>query len=550
MFWPTLGHQFLDWDDDRNLVNNPDFRGLGWSNLRWMLTTTLMGHWIPFTWLTFGTDYVIWGMKPFGYHLSNVLLQAGAAVAMYFVTLRLLRTATAGGEVALRLGALAAALFFAIHPLRVESVAWATERRDVLSGLWFLLTVLTYLVSADRPARRGRWLAASLACYALALTSKAIVMTLPAVLLILDVYPLRRLSGWRPWSTAEGRRALVEKIPFVLLAVAGAGMAVYALRTHAAEMIVAQPLESRIAAAVYGVAFYAWTTFVPAAISPLYQLPRRVDPADPVMLGSAAAVVAVTALLLWQRRRWPAGLAAWLAYLVLLAPVSGLVQSGPQLVAARYSYLAGLGFAVLVGAGVGWLARRALGPPLAWRWAGVAGAVVAVGLAGLGALTWSQTHVWRDSETLWTYVVAVDPASSIAHNNLGFAYLQQGRLADAEREILTALRLDPEWELAHANLAVALLRQGRLAEAGEARVQLGYMLLKHGKYEAAIDLFQKEVASRPGDAAAHNNLGAALLLRGQVEPAIGQFEEALRINPGHEKARRNLAAARQRQLGR
>jgi Flp pilus assembly protein TadD len=147
-------------------------------------------------------------------------------------------------------------------------------------------------------------------------------------------------------------------------------------------------------------------------------------------------------------------------------------------------------------------------------------------------------------------VVAVDPASSIAHNNLGFAYLQQGRLADAEREILTALRLDPEWELAHANLAVALLRQGRLAEAGEARVQLGYMLLKHGKYEAAIDLFQKEVASRPGDAAAHNNLGAALLLRGQVEPAIGQFEEALRINPGHEKARRNLAAARQRQLGR
>ena len=551
VFWPTLGHQFLDWDDDRNLVNNPDFRGLGWANLRWMLTTTLMGHWIPLTWLTFGADFVIWGMKPFGYHLTNLLVHAGAAVAMYLVALRLLRAATAGGEIALRLGALAAALFFAIHPLRVESVAWATERRDVLSGLWLLLTVLTYLVSVDRPETRRRWwLAASVACYALALTSKAIVMTLPAVLLILDVYPLRRLSRWRAWTTAEGRRALVEKIPFVILAVAGGAMAVYALRSHAVEMLGSQPLESRIAAALYGIAFYSWKTFVPGAISPLYQLPARVDPADPAMLASAAAVVAVTGVLVWQRRRWPAGLAVWLAYLVLLAPVSGLVQSGPQLVAARYSYLACLGFALLVGAGVWWLARRAAGPPPARRWAGVGGAVVAVGLAGLGSLAWSQTHVWRDSETLWAHVVSVDPASSIAHNNLGFAYLQQGRLADAEREILAALRLDPEWELAHANLAVVLLRQGRLAEAGEARVQLGSMLLKHGKYEAAIELFEKEVASRPGDAGAHNNLGAALLLRGQVGPAIGQFEEALRINPAHEKARRNLAAARQRQLGR
>jgi Flp pilus assembly protein TadD len=176
--------------------------------------------------------------------------------------------------------------------------------------------------------------------------------------------------------------------------------------------------------------------------------------------------------------------------------------------------------------------------------------VVIAGLAGLGTLASRQTHVWRDSETLWAHVVSVDPASSIAHNNLGFAYLQQGRLSEAEREITTALRLDPEWELAHANLAVVLLRQGKLAEAGEARVQLGYMLLKHGKYEAAIDLFRKEVASRPGDAGAHNNLGAALLLRGQVGPAIGEFEEALRINPAHEKARRNLAAARQRQPSR
>jgi lipoprotein NlpI len=412
-----------------------------------------------------------------------------------------------------------------------------------------VLTLVTYLVAVDRTGPRRRWwLAGSVACYALALMSKATVMTLPAVLLILDVYPLRRIQPWRVWATAEGRRALAEKVPFAVLALAGAGMAAYALRTHAAEMLVPQPLESRIAVALYGVAFYVWKTFVPLGISPLYQLPRRVDPAAPAMLASAAAGLALTVALVWQRRRWPAGLAVWLSYLVLLAPVSGLVQSGPQLVAARYSYLACLGWALLVGGAVWWLARRARTAPGGWRWAGAGVALAA--LAGLGGVTWSQSHVWRDSETLWAHVMALDPASSIAHNNMGFVYLQQGRLAEAEREILAALGLDPEWELAHANLAVVLVRQGKLAEAGEARVQLGYMYLKHGKYDAAIDLFQKEVASRPGDAGAHNNLGAALLLRGQVGPAIGQFEEALRINPAHEKARRNLAAARQRHLSR
>ncbi|HEX7784703.1 MAG TPA: tetratricopeptide repeat protein, partial [Methylomirabilota bacterium] len=519
---------------------------LGWTNVRWMLTTTHMGHWIPLTWLTFSVDYVLWGMEPFGYHLTNLLLHTATAVALYFAALRLLRAATAGGEIALRLGGLAAALFFAIHPMRVESVAWATERRDVLSGLWFVLTLLTYLVAVDRTGPRRRWwLAGSVACFALALMSKATVMALPAVLLILDVYPLRRIEQWRAWATAEGRRALLEKAPFAVLAVAGAGMAAYALGTHAAEMLVPLPLAARIAVALYGFAFYAWKTFVPVGISPLYQLPRRVDPAAPAMLAGAAAALVLTATLVWQRRRWPAGLAVWLSYLVLLAPVSGLVPSGPQLVAVRYSYLACLGWAVLVGGAVWWLARRAETAPGTWRWA-AAGVSIAA-LAGLGAAAWSQTHVWRDSETLWAHVMALDPASSIAHNNLGFVYLQQGRLAEAEEEILAALKLDPEWELAHANLAVVLVRQGKLAEAGEARVQLGYMYLKHGKYEAAIDLFQKEVASRPGDAGAHNNLGAALLLRGQVGPAIGQFEEALRINPAHEKARRNLAAARQRQ---
>lgn len=546
VFWPALGHQFLDWDDSINLVDNLAFRGLGWRNLRWMFTTTLAGHWIPVTWISFGTDYQLWGMNPFGYHLTNILLHAATAVAFYFVALRLLRITTGAGDGVLRLGALAAALFFAIHPLRVESVAWATERRDVLSGLWFLLTVLTYLEAATTAgARRRWWLAGSVACYALAAMSKSIVMTLPVLLIILDFYPLRRLPPrWREWTAPAARSVWAEKMPYVGLAIATGFIASYAVRSHG-DMIASLPLANRVAVAFYGLAFYVWKTFIPVLISPLYQLPSRLDPLDGPMLVSAAGVIGLTGALVWLRRGWPAGLAVWISYGVLVAPVSGIIQSGPQIVAARYSYLSCLGLALLVGGAVILLARRAAAQRPSRRWALAGIAVIVGGYVGLGVLSWQQTRIWRDPETLWAYTVSVEPGSPLAHGNLGLVYLNQGRLPEAEREIRAALQRAPEWEVAQQNLGVVLVRQDRFAEAGEARAQLGYLLLKRGKYDAAVDLFQKEVGVRPGDAAARNNLGAALLLRGDVEPAIEQFEQALRLDPGHEKARRNLAAARQ-----
>jgi hypothetical protein len=223
-FWPVLGHQFLDWDDDVTLVANPAFRGLGWANLRWMLTATLMGHWVPATWITFGADYLVWGMDPRGYHLTSLLLHAATAAAVYLVALRLLRAAMVGTERALEWGALAAALVFAIHPLRVESVAWVTERRDVTSGA-LARTVLAYLkAAAATGAWRRWWLAASVAAYALAPASKAIVMTLPAVLVLTDVYPLGRLGPrWRDRVAPRARAIWLEKIPYALLALGTAG---------------------------------------------------------------------------------------------------------------------------------------------------------------------------------------------------------------------------------------------------------------------------------------------------------------------------------------
>ncbi|HWN55665.1 MAG TPA: glycosyltransferase family 39 protein, partial [Methylomirabilota bacterium] len=213
-FAPSLSGEFLNWDDERNFVKNEDYRGLGWPQIRWMFRTTLMGHYIPVTWLTLGLNYVLGGMNPWGYHLVSILIHAVNAVLFFYLARRLL-AAAAGDELpawAHLWSATFASLVFAVHPLRVESVAWITERRDVVSGMFFLLSVLLYLRAVGPDPARGRWwYGGSVIACALAMLSKASTMPLPAVLLLLDVYPLRRLGlGWR--------RILVEKLPYAALA--------------------------------------------------------------------------------------------------------------------------------------------------------------------------------------------------------------------------------------------------------------------------------------------------------------------------------------------
>src|SRR5213596_2293038 len=229
-FLPALQNQFVSWDDAENFLDNPHYRGLGWTHLRWMWTTHL-GHYIPLTWMTLGLDYLLWGMNPLGYHLTNLLLHAANAVVFFFVVRRILTLALLGASergLALAVSAGFAALVFAIHPLRVESVAWATERRDVLSGLFYLLTILMYLRACERGARgrRSYWL--SVALFGCALLSKSMAVSHPVVLLILEVYPLRRLGGSLGWSSASTRRVYVEKIPFVLLAAAASAITLMA----------------------------------------------------------------------------------------------------------------------------------------------------------------------------------------------------------------------------------------------------------------------------------------------------------------------------------
>src|SRR5437899_4115736 len=419
-FLPTLQNHFVNWDDDKNFLDNHHYRGLTWQQLSWMWTTHL-GHYIAFPRMTLGMDYLLWGMNPVGYHLTSLLLHAASAVVVYFVVVRILTLALprlADRGHALVASAGFAALVFAIHPLRVESVAWATERRDVLSGLFFLLTILVYLRDRERGERGGGWYWVSVAVFVCALLSKSMVVNLPVVLLILDVYPLRRLGGSIGWWSAPARRVYGEKIPFVLLAAAASAIAVMAQSSvHAAVSLAQLSALDRLAVAAYGLSFYLWKTIVPVNLSPLYELRPPVNPGTMPFILSYGVVLAITAIILALRRRVPGLPAVWLAYVVVLLPVLGIVQSGPQIAADRYTYLAGLGWAILAGAGLLFcsqsLGRSKTGTLTTRPIAGVAICVV----VGLGVLTWNQVQVWHDSEKLWAHVLAMDPQSSIAENN-------------------------------------------------------------------------------------------------------------------------------------
>ncbi|MBI4609156.1 MAG: tetratricopeptide repeat protein, partial [Candidatus Rokubacteria bacterium] len=509
--------------------------------------------------------YLVWGMNPFGYHLTNLLLHAANAALFFLLALRLLRLGTtAVMEPHLRLGAAAAALFFALHPLRVESVAWVTERRDVLSGLFFLLALLTYLRAVEAQATRRRWLAGSIALYALALLAKSSVMTLPFVLVLLDFYPLRRLAGrWRDWIARPAWPLWAEKIPYLLLAIAGALIALYVKRFELTPFD-AYPLSTRVPVALYSLWFYVWKTLLPLGLAPMYMLPARVNPLDLPFVVSTVAVTGITAALLLLRRTWPAGLAVWAYYGIILAPALGIVHAGHQITNDRYSYLACLGWALLAGAAVCVVLSARQSGALGRWWARAAAGAAVVWLVGFAALTWQQIQVWRDTDTLWRHTLEFEPECAVCHSQLGVVLYNQGialsnqsHLELALEYFHRALALRPDYVGFHHNLALALTGLGRLPEAIEnfrrviekypdkayARNNLAVALIRQGRLQEAVEQLRYAARLAPDNHEVYSNLGTALTEAGKPEEALAHYRHAIELKPDAPQPRFGLAHA-------
>ncbi|MCO6436747.1 MAG: tetratricopeptide repeat protein [Phycisphaerae bacterium] len=525
---------FVNWDDDYALVLNDRFRGFGWENLRWMFTTGFAGHYQPLTWLSYALDYRIWGgLDPGGYHVTNLLLHVATAVGFYFVARKLLRVASSEiGSGVLATAATLAALLFAIHPLRVESVAWVTERRDVLSAAFLMPALLLYLRAATtRDLRAYRLaIAGAVFLYLLSLLSKAAAMTLPVVLLLIDFYPLRRFDRVRAESGATPKSpwkaVLLEKVLFLVPALGSAGLALWAqAQSGALRTAQEHSFDVRLAQALYGIGFYVWKSVWPHNLLPLYEQRFDVSPWNLATILALVFAIAITALVWSLRRRLPALLVAWFSYLVVLSPVLGLAQSGPQVVADRYTYLSCLSWAVIAGGAFVLVWGRSHDRPIAWRAAVVALPVVAIVL--LSYKTQAQVAIWSDSDTLWRTVIQRAPDTGTAYANLAADLNGRGEYEEAYETARKALEILPGNVVAHVAAGRAAGAFGEKARAkGDRATAERWFRESELHYEEALKRWPDDRGTLAGLVATKMNLG-------KFDEAAQLCNRLIELDPGN-----------------
>lgn len=552
-YWGVWENDFVNFDDDEYVTENQVVRqGLGAAGVRWAFTSAHAGNWHPLTWLSHMLDVQLFDLAPGGHHLVSALLHALNGALLFVALLRLSRAFWP---------ALLTAALFALHPLRVESVAWVSERKDVLSGTFFVLTLLAY----EAWVRRGGRLRYALLCGALAcgLMAKPMLVTVPCVLLLLDFWPLRRELG---------ARLVLEKLPlFALVAASAVVTAIVQARGGALDSLGFVPLGMRIANAATAYWAYLGLTVWPLELGALYPHPlsriqERVATWTPATIAALSGLVLVTlAVLLLARRRREVAV-GWLWYVGMLVPVIGLVQVGVQAWADRYTYLPSIGCALALVYGGRELARRrpALGRPL------VGGALVV--LAALAVRTQAQVRTWRDSRSLWTRTLEVTRDNYVAHANLGSALADLRLVDEAEQEYRRALAINPYHADANNGLGYCLAETGRFGEAltfleralaaspthWEAHNNVGLVHARQGRFQPALESFERANELHPHSPAVLSNLGGALAelagsrtgaaQRELLEQAARRFEQALALDPELADARANLARLR-RMLG-
>lgn len=559
VFSQTIRYDFVNFDDDMYVYNAPAIQaGPTLQGIVAAFTSPHARNWHPLTTLSHMLDCRFYGLNAGGHHATNVVLHTIAALLLF----RALRQLTG----ALWKSAIVAALF-ALHPLHVESVAWVSERKDVLSAVFFFLMLDAYVRYA-RAASITRYVVVT-ALFVAALMSKPMLVTAPVVLLALDYWPLRRFDQIastrkkaKMMQSGNRRpiiqRLILEKVPWLILS-AGAGIVTFALQKRAAGSIPALPFLWRAQNAVVSYVIYAWKTLWPTRLAVFYPHPNDTLAIWQVVL-AIAFLLAITCAAIVFRGKRPYLFAGWLWYLVMLAPVIGFVQVGEQGHADRYTYLPSIGLFLIAVWAVGDVA--AMGRVRLWRGMATAGTMVII--AVLACTAFAQTSYWRNSETLWTHTLAVTSDNDVAHNNLGYLCVDRGELDKAMSHFEAALKirsgkLDPHYNLGTAfvemNFGDALGRKGQPDEAmahfeqaiklqpdyAEAYYNRGNVLYVTGRTDEAIADWEKTLQIQPNDADAHTGLGNALLRKGTLKEAVAHYNQAMALAPKDPHSRSNLA---------
>jgi Flp pilus assembly protein TadD len=535
----TAGFGFTEIDDPAYVSENPAvLGGLSGSGVAWAFTTTREANWHPLTWLSLMADASIGGPRPRVFHVTNVVLHALCAVLLFTLFERMTG--------AVWRSALVAALF-AVHPIHVESVAWVAERKDVLSTAFGLLALLAWLAFVRRPAAVRAFLALSL--YAASLMAKPMLVSLPLLMLLLDVWPLAR--------TENRKRLVVEKLPWLALAAASC-VVTFLVQTRggAARSLTHYPLSGRAANALASYVAYLAKALWPQRLAAFYPYDYG-GVLTWEVAGSALVLAAVTWACVRLRRRAPYLLVGWLWYLISLVPVIGLVQVGAQAMADRYTYVPLIGPFVMLAWGAGDVVARA-GRERQRSSRIIAAGVAGTVLAALAVVAARQAATWRDSVALYTHALSVTEGNAVAHGGLATALFHRGEIDRAVAECRAALRIAPDMGDVQSNLIRGLIAQGNIDEAeartrealasrpGDARVHVnaGLVAMIRGSLDAAAAAFDRALQLDPNDQDAHLNMGAILLRTGKRDEAVAHFVEAVRLRPGDAKARRALDRVR------
>ena len=528
---------FVNFDDDQYVYENSVVRsGLSAGNLVWAFTHVQVANWHPLTTLSFMADCQFGGGSAAGCHLTNVGLHIATAILLFLV-LRAMTSETGP--------AFFVALVFAVHPLRAESVVWVSERKDVLSGMFFMLTLAAYISQSRQPWSWGRYLPVPI-LFALGLMAKPILVMLPCVLFLLDYWPLGRFPAARA-ERSVFRRLIWEKIP--LLVMSGVmGIVVYLSQSEARLSAEAMPASMRLSNAVVSYATYLGQMFYPANLAAFYPCPPSGQPPGKIILSLLILAIISILFFRWRRER-PYLLVGWLWYGFMLLPVIGILQAGAQARADRYTYLSGIG----LGIALAWAAKEWVMPRKIRRSvSGIMGAVIILFLIFAAR---RQTLVWYDSESLWRHTLAGTSNNAIAESNLATELLRQGRIDETIEHAAEAIRLNPQYAEAHNCLGYAFYQRGQWDNAGEqflttlkikpdfaaAHNNLGLVYLKKRRLSDALAEFQRAIRIQPDSAETQNNLGVALMQIGRAAEAVEHYQIAIKLRRDYVGAENNCA---------